>query len=133
MEARAETRERIAGALVLTVLALASVAWWIGVPLLTLWGLGNATEDGTTHFAGGLIGVPFAMALTAPMLIWLNGLYLRVTGALARAAADEQESGWRRQLGGPLEPIMFASLMVALVGLSIWFFFIAESAPTSIL
>ena len=37
------------------------------------------------------------MALTAPILFWLNGLYLRVTGVLARAAADEEETGWRRR------------------------------------
>ena len=53
--------------------------------MLTLWGLAQATDDGPTHFVGGLIGVPLMMALTAPVLIWLNGLYLRVTGILARA------------------------------------------------
>jgi hypothetical protein len=69
------------------------------------------------------------MAATAPILIWLNGLYLRVTGVLARAQEDEDESGWRRSLHGPLEPMMLASLLVAFTALSIWFFFFAEN-PT---
>ena len=114
----------------LAVMALACVAWWIGVPVLTLWGLGEATDDGPTHFVGGLIGVPVAMALTAPVLIWLNGLYLRVTGVLARAE-DDEESGWQRQLRGPLEPIMFVSLGLAIVALTIWFFVFAENPSPS--
>jgi hypothetical protein len=131
MTARADMRERIAGAFVLAVLTLACIAWWVAVPALTLWGLGQATDDGATHFVAGLVGVPAAMALTAPILFWLNGLYLRVTGALARADADEIETGWRRQLRGPLEPIMFVSLVVAFSALSVWFFFFAESPSPS--
>ncbi len=134
MTARLDARERILGTFVLAVMTVACVGWWIGVPVLTLWGLGEATDDGPTHFVGGLIGVPLMMVLTAPILIWLNGLYLRVTGILARAEADEEETGgWSRRLRGPLEPLMFASLAVAIVALSIWFFFIAETAPTSIM
>lgn len=134
MTARLDTRERILGTFVLAVMTVACIGWWVGVPLLTLWGLGHATDDGPTHFVGGLIGVPVMMVLTAPILIWLNGLYLRVTGILARAEADEDETGgWSRRLRGPLEPLMFASLAVAIVALSIWFFFFAETAPYSVL
>ncbi len=133
MTARLDTRERVLGAFVLAVMTVACVGWWIGVPVLTLWGLAQATDDGATHFVGGLLGVPLMMVLTAPILIWLNGLYLRVTGILARAEADEEESGWSRRLRGPLEPLMFASLAIAIVALSIWFFFFADTAPTSIL
>jgi hypothetical protein len=133
MTARLDTRERILGSFVLAVMLVACVGWWVGIPLLTLWGLAHATNDGPTHFVGGIICVPLAMVLTAPILLWLNGLYLRVTGILARAEADEDESGWSRRLRGPLEPIMFTSLAVAIVALSIWFFFIADTAPDSVL
>jgi len=129
----AERHARIAGAFVLAVLTAACIAWWIGVPLATLWALGRATDDGETHFVAGLIGVPAMMALTAPALIWLNGLYLRVSGALARAEADETEGGWRRQLRGPLEPIMFVSLGLAIIALTIWFFAFAEDPPRVII
>jgi hypothetical protein len=133
MTERLDARERILGTFVLAVMTVACVGWWIGVPLATLWGLAQLTDDGPTHFVGGLIGVPLMMAVTAPILIWLNNLYLRVTGILARAAADEDESGWSRRLRGPLEPLMFASLAIAIVALSIWFFFIADTAPSSVL
>jgi hypothetical protein len=126
-------RERLAGAFVLAVLGVACVSWWIGVPALTLWGLSKATDDFATHFVGGLLGVPLLMATTAPILIWLNGLYLRVSGAVARADADEEETGWRRQLRGPLEPMLLVSFIVAAAALSIWFFFIAETAPRSVI
>jgi len=127
------TRERVAGGFVLIVLVLACTAWWIGLPALTLWALGHATNDGPTHFVAGVVGVPMAMVATAPILIWLNGLYLSLTGVLARAEADEDETGWSRRLRGPLEPIMFVSLAVAFIALCIWFFFVADTAPTSIL
>ncbi len=133
MTAELATRERIAGVFILVVLAIACVGWWIGIPVLTLWGLAHATDNGTTHFVTGLIGVPIAMAITAPVLLWLNGLYLRVTGVYARVEEDEEEGDWSRRLRGPLEPMMFVSLAVAFVALCIWFFFIADSAPTSIL
>jgi hypothetical protein len=126
-------RERIAGTFVLAVMTLACVGWWIGIPVLTLWGLAQATSDGPTHFVAGVVGVPMAMALTAPLLLWLNGLYLRVTGIRARAEAEEDDGGWHRRLRGPLEPLMFASLAIAFAALSIWFFFFAETAPYSVL
>ena len=133
MTAALDTRQRIAAGFVVTVLWIACVAWWIGVPALTLWGLSQLTDDGTTHFVAGLIGVPMMLVVTAPILLWINALYLRITGAAARAAAEEEETGWRPQLRGPLEPIMFISLGVAFVALCIWFFFIAQTAPSSIL
>ena len=133
MTERLDMRERVLGTFVLAVMTVACVGWWIGIPLLTLWGLAHATDDGPTHFVAGLVGVPLVMFATAPILIWLNGLYLRVTGILARAQADEDESGWQRRLRGPLEPLMFASLAIAIVALSIWFFFIADTAPSSVL
>ncbi|MFI5122073.1 MAG: hypothetical protein ACHQJ5_04200 [Vicinamibacteria bacterium] len=130
---RPHGRERIAGTFVLAVMTLACLGWWIGIPLLTLWGLAQATSDGPTHFVAGVVGVPLAMALTAPILLWLNGLYLRVTGIRARAEAEEDEGGWNRRLRGPLEPLMFASLVIALVALCIWFFFLAEQPPRIII
>jgi hypothetical protein len=118
-----------AGAFVLVVLALACLTFWIGIPLATLWGLSKATDDSATHFVAGLIGVPMAMVLFTPVLFWLNGLYLRVTGVIARLEADEEEAGWQRRLRGPLEPMLLTSLAIAIVALTIWFFVFAEDPP----
>ena len=133
MADRLDMRERILGTFVLAVMTVACLGWWIGVPLATLRALGEATDDSATHFVGGLIGVPLMMVLTAPILIWLNGLYLRVTGILARAEADEEESGWSRRLRGPLEPMLAVSFAVAAVALTVWFLFIAENPPRQVI
>ena len=117
------------GAFVFAVLVLACVTFWIGVPLGTLWALSKATDDGAVHFVGGLIGVPVAMALFSPLLFWLNGLYLRVTGVIARLEADEEEAGWQRRLRGPLEPLLLVSFLIAAVALTIWVFVFAGNPP----
>lgn len=113
----------------LCVLMLASVTFWVGVPLAFLWALGKATDNGTTHFVVGLIGAPMSMVVFSPVLFWLNGLYLRVTGVLDRLAADEDVADWQRRVRGPLEPILLVALAIAIVALFIWFFAFAENPP----
>jgi hypothetical protein len=130
---RCTPRERLAGAFVLAVLGVACLAFWIGIPLGILWALGELTDSGPTHFVGGLLGVPVAMAIFSPVLFWLNGLYLRVTGVLARLAEDEEESGWQRRVHGPLEPLLIVSFLVALVALFVWFFVFAEDPPRQVI
>ena len=126
-------RRRVAGFFVLAVLLIACVVFWVGVPLAFLWGLGHATDSGTTHFVVGLLGAPLAMAAFSPVLFWLNNLHLRVTGVLARAEADEEEAGWQRRVRGPLEPILMAALAIAIVALCIWFFGFAENPSRQVL
>ena len=126
-------RRRLGAAFVLVVLALACLAFWIGIPIVGLWALSKATDSFVTHFVVGLIGVPMAMALFSPVLFWLNFLYLRVSGALARLEQDERESGWQRRLRGPLEPMLLASFLVAIVALFVWFFFLAENPPPQVI
>jgi hypothetical protein len=125
-------RQRVAGFFVLGVLLVACVIFWICVPLAFLWGLGKATDDGTTHFVVGLLGAPLAMAAFSPILFWLNNLYLRVTGVLDRLAEDEEEGGWHRRVRGPLEPILMVALAVSIVALCIWFFAFAENPPRQV-
>jgi hypothetical protein len=126
-------QRRLAGGFVLIVMALGCLAFWLLVPYAVLWGMGELTESGTAHFLGALIGVPAAMIATVPLLFWLNGLYLRVTGVFERLAEDEDEAGWQRRLRGPLEPMLIACFVVELVALFIWFFFFAENPSISVI
>jgi len=126
-------RQRLAAAFVVIVLGLACLVFWLGIPIGGLWALSKATDSFVTHFVVGLLGVPMAMALFSPVLFWLNFLYLRVSGVLARLEQDELESGWHRRLRGPLEPMLLASFVVALVALFVWFFFLAESPPRQVI
>ena len=127
------TRERIVGNFVILVMILACTVFWVGIPLGGLWLLGELTDSGTTHFVGALIGIPFAMAMFTPVLFWLNGLYLRITGVATRLDDDEDEAGWHRRVRGPLEPILLASLAIELVLLFFWFFVLAENPPRIII
>jgi ABC-type dipeptide/oligopeptide/nickel transport system permease component len=132
MTALIDTR-RLAGAFVLVVLAAACVVFWVGIPIGALWALSKATDSFAGHFVLGLLLVPMAMALFSPALFWLNNLYLRVTGVFQRLEEDEREAGWQRRLRGPLEPMLFVSLVVALVALTIWFFIFAENPPQQVI
>ena len=133
VERPSQGRRRAVGFLVLCVLLVACVIFWVGVPLAVLWGLGKATDNGTTHLVAGLLGAPLAMAAFSPILFWLNNLYLRVTGVLDRVAEDEEEAGWQRRVQGPLEPILMVALAIAIVALCVWFFGFAENPSRQVL
>ena len=107
------------------MLTAGSFFFWLGIPVLVLWGLSTATESSARHFVLGLIAVPTAMATFAPLLIWLNGVYLRVTGA--RTVEDTGRQ--RTRPGGPLEFLLVSSFLIGMVALLIWFFVFAENPP----
>jgi hypothetical protein len=111
---------------VLIVLGVATVFFWIGIPLGGLWLLSQVTESWNGHFLLSLVLIPAAMALFSPVLFWLNGLYLRVIGAFP--PADENGNrAWR--VRGPLEIFLGLGLVVVVVALCVWFFFFADYAP----
>ena len=118
-------RDRALGGLILVVLTAGSFFFWLGIPVLVLWGLSTATESSARHFVLGLIAVPTAMAMFAPLMMWLNGAYLRVTGADPVENTDRR----RPRLGGPLEFLLISSLLISIVALLIWFFLFAENPP----
>jgi hypothetical protein len=120
--------DRLAAAFLLVVLALGCLIFFIGIPLAFLWALSKLTDSFATHFIGGVLGIPLVMALFAPALFWINGLYLRVTGALAEEEDwEEVDDEPRFRPRGPLEPMLVGSLIVALIAMTVWFFFFAKN------
>jgi hypothetical protein len=117
--------DRLAGAFVLGVLGVATLVFWIGIPLGGLWLLSRLTDSWNGHFLLSLVLIPAAMALFSPALFWLNGLYLRVIGALSSPQDDDA----RQRLRGPLEGFLGVGLVVAMVALVVWFFFFAKYPP----
>ena len=117
--------DRAARRLILVVLTAGSFFFWLGIPVLVLWGVSTATESSARHFVLVLIAVPAAMATFAPLLMWLNGVYLRVTGTLPVESTDRR----RPRRGGPLEFLLIASFLISIVALLIWFFLFAENPP----
>jgi ABC-type proline/glycine betaine transport system permease subunit len=117
---------RLLAAFVIVVLGAATLVFWIGIPVGLLWFFSKVTDSWNRHFLMSLVLIPLAMALFAPVLFWLNGLYLRVTGVLR---PDEDDPERRRQLRGPLELFLYLGMAVALVALFGWFFFLAHNPP----
>jgi hypothetical protein len=118
--------DRVAATFVLLLLGVGSLVLWIGIPAGGMWLFGQLTDSRNGHFLLSLVFIPVLMAFFAPVLFWLNGLYLRVTGALA-AEAEHEEDGWRG--GGPLEVFLYAGMLAAIVALFVWFFFFAQNPP----
>ncbi len=118
--------DRLAAAFVLVILGLATLVFWIGIPVGGLWLISKATDSWNGHFLLSLVLIPTAMALFSPALFWLNGLYLQVTGALPRG---EVEAGRRWRVPGPLELFLGWGMAVATVALFVWFFFFAKYPP----
>jgi hypothetical protein len=117
--------DRLAAGFVLGVLGGATLVFWIGIPVGGLWFLSKVTDSWNGHFLLSLVLIPAAMALFSPALFWLNGLYLRVTGALSHS----EEVDARRRLRGPLEMFLGMGLAVAVVALFVWFFLFAKYPP----
>jgi hypothetical protein len=117
--------DRVAAAFVLMLLAAGSLFLWIGIPYGLLWFFARVTDSWNGHFLMSVVLIPIAMALFAPALFWLNGLYLRVTGVLGR---DEDEDPGRR-VRGPLEIFLYAGMIMAVVALCVWFFGYAHNPP----
>jgi hypothetical protein len=126
-------RDRLAAAFVLLIMGAGCFALWIGVPIGVLVLLSKATRSVTAHVVLGIVLVPAAMVAFSPVLVWLNWLYLRITGVIARIEYDARESGWTRRVGGPLEPMLIASLVIALAALAVWFFLWAENPSIQVL
>jgi hypothetical protein len=120
---------RLAAGLLLLLMGVGSLVLWIGLPTGVLWALSRVTDSNTEHFVLALIAVPAAMVLFAPALFWLNGLYLRLIGAL-RPDEDDEDPSW--SLGGPLEHFLVASMAIALAALFAWIFFLGERPPYTV-
>jgi uncharacterized membrane protein YdfJ with MMPL/SSD domain len=119
-------RDRLAAGFLMLLMGVGSVVLWLGIPVAGLWFFSKVTDSWNGHFLLSLTLIPAAMALFAPVLFWLNGLYLRVIGVL-RPGEDEEDRRWRAH--GPLELFLYAGMLIALVALFGWFFFLAQNPP----
>jgi hypothetical protein len=95
-----------------SLIVVASVALWIGLPVGGLWVAGQLTDDAEVFLFIALGGIPLAMVACGWVIYRLNALYVDLH--------DEEDPF-------PLtEVAMTASAVVALVLMLLWFFFLAE-------
>jgi uncharacterized membrane protein len=125
-----EGGHRLAGAVLICVMAVGSFALWTVVPLGCLWISSKVAGNNTEEYLLALPMTIFAILLFGMLLAWINRLYLAITGVLARYEAEEEEFGVApRYLRGPLEPLLVGSLIIALIAMVIWFLVLAKNPP----
>jgi len=125
-----EGGHRLAGAVLICVMAVGSFALWTVVPLVCLWISSKVAANNTEESLLALPMTVFAILFFGMLLAWINRLYLAITGVLARYEAEEKEFGVApRYLRGPLEPLLVGSLIIALIAMVIWFFVLAKNPP----
>jgi hypothetical protein len=131
----ARIADRLALAFLLGLLAVGSVALWIAVPLGCLHLAWRVAGTSAEAYLLALAFTVAGMIAFGALLVWINRLYLRVTGVIARYMAEEARFGRgssQRFLRGPLEPMLVVSLLVAIVVLVVWFLVFAHSPNPSI-
>jgi hypothetical protein len=112
--------DRALAALLLLLMVIGAFALWIGVPVAVLWGLGKLIDNPTEHLILGLLAVPMGMALFGILLARLNAAFLRVSAANPPAGGEDE---WAPSLRGPLDRIIGASAVIALLAFLAWMFF----------
>ena len=122
---RPRARDRLAAGFLLLLLAIGSLVLWIGIPWGGLWLTGEVAETSGGHLVLSLLLIPTTMIIFGLGLAWVNGLYLRITGA---TQPEEDEPQWR--VRGPLETFIVASLIIAITAMLVWFFVFAENPPS---
>ena len=104
------------------LMCLASLAMWIGVPVLWLW-IGGRVQGATGSVGAAiavvLVGFVATVLLFVPLLGWLGRRH-----AEARAARGLDDLG-----RAALEGVLVVSAAIAAVLFAIWFFFLAGAEP----
>jgi hypothetical protein len=128
-------RALVAG-LVFLAMLLAAFSLWTAVPLSWLW-IGSKLSE--TQFPSGgpyavvAIGIIVSILLIAWLIGRLNDLYIRITGTNRLAP---MRPAWLKSMRDTapaqgnvtvVEAVLMASVMLAALALTIWFFLLAGS------
>jgi hypothetical protein len=126
----------IAAGLVFIAMLLASFSLWTAIPLSWVY-IGSKLSD--TQFPSGgpyavvAIGIFASIMIVAWLIGRLNNLYIRITGTNRLGPI---RPGWLKSMRDTapvpssvtvVEAVLMASVMLAAVALTFWFFFLAGS------
>jgi hypothetical protein len=118
--------------LLVAAIFLGSLVMWIGLPLGWLWLVTRLVEGYPEAYAGALFGCPVTMTLLGLLLSRLNSYYLRLSGG----HPEQHRTAWLKSLSGErrgrrprtvLETSMTISVVLAMIAITVWFFFYAHS------
>jgi hypothetical protein len=103
-------------------MCVASVALWVGAPVLWLW------VGGRVQGASGSVGPAIAVALIGFVITVV--LFVPLLGWLGRRHADARAARGLDDLGrAALEGVMVVSAALAVVAFAVWFLFLAGAEP----
>jgi hypothetical protein len=127
----------VAKAALIAVMAVGSIALWLGVPIGWLW-IGSQMQSTSQGTGFG----PYMLVLAGIIVsvVVLTKCLARVNRAYGRVAGDEPtmrvRMPWHRSMRGDddsryqrnvLDVVMVISVSAAVVAMTIWFFFFAGS------
>jgi hypothetical protein len=126
-----------AALMLVLLMAVGSVAMWIGVPLGLIY-VAAQISDSSRPSAGPyllvLLGLPIGMAIVGKCLGYLDRIHGRLTG---RVDPHRRRATWLRSMrgerttthrGGVLDVVMMVSVGVAVIAFTVWFFGFAGSS-----
>jgi hypothetical protein len=118
-------------------IVVGSAVLWIGIPWLGLWLAGRLTTTAEGFLFATLGGIPLAMIAFGWVLYRVNALYMQSRGP--RDAPERRHSSWNVSLSDErgrsrreraprrlIDVAMTVSLTIALVLMTIWFFFLSQ-------
>ena len=115
-------RRRASTAFLFLLMCLASLALWVGAPLLWFW------IAGRVQGASGSVGAAIAVALVGFVITVL--LFVPLLGWLGRRHAEARSARGLDDLGrAALEGVVVVSAAVAAVAFAVWFLFFAGAEP----
>jgi hypothetical protein len=126
----------VAAGLVFMAMLLAAFSLWTAIPLSWLYIASKLSE---TQFPSGgpyavvAIGIVVSILTIAWLIGRLNGLYVRITGTTRLAPMRPTWLKSMRDTGGlqssvtVVEAVLMASVMLAALALTVWFFLLAGS------
>src|SRR4051794_41356838 len=125
-------------AAVILLMAIGSIAMWLGVPVGLIYGASKmvtSTQPSLGPYMIILFGVPIGMTIIGKGLGALDRYYLRRTGGIQ----ERYRAGWLRSMRGErkesssshwkvLDVVMIASVSLAGLAMGVWFLFFAGSS-----
>jgi hypothetical protein len=128
---------QIAGALLILLMAVGSVALWLAIPVGWIYvasKLVSSSQPTMGPYVLVLVGIPVSMVIMGKLLAKLNRVYGEVTGTTSKVRV---RMPWHRSMRGErdgapprtvLDVVMVASVSVALLCFGVWFFLFAGSS-----
>ena len=126
-------------ATVIALMAIGSVAMWLGVPIGLIYAVSkmvSSTQPSLGPYMIIIFGVPIGMTIIGKGLGALDRYYIRHTGGMQ----DRYRAGWLKSMRGESKPstgdgnwkvldvVMIGSVSIAGLAMGVWFLFFAGSS-----